>query len=101
MKSLLPVLVVFFATSCSVSSNTGPYTGVIRINANAEVALIEEPSTIGGACEGWNAIEIRRPGAAGTGRSNDICWELDGDNIIVTDRTGAQWKPMPTRIWSD
>lgn len=76
------------------------YTGRFRIDAGTEYAALEYSSSIGGACEGWKTLQIRRPGT-NSGMENVICWKREGDDITVTDRAGAQRHSGPALLWTD
>jgi hypothetical protein len=97
----LMFLCAALCTGCSAQSSSAPYTGRLRIDSGTEYAALEIPSSIGGACAGWNTVEIRKPGMAGTGMTDLVCWKREGDNITLSDRTGAQRKSGPASIWSD
>ncbi|MDX3774183.1 hypothetical protein QE250_08670 [Chromatiaceae bacterium AAb-1] len=97
----LSLSLLLACTACSPQESRPTYTGLLKIDAGTEYAALETPSSIGGACDGWNTVEIRKPSQPGTGISNLICWKREGDNITVTDLTGAQRKSGPAAIWSD
>lgn len=61
-----------------------PYTGIMRLKDGTEFAALEMPTSFGGACKGWNRLEIRGYKAGtGTGTSTVACWKSEGENIIV------------------
>ena len=93
--------VVAACSACSPQTSTPTYTGVLKIDAGTEYAALETPSSIGGACDGWNTVEIRKPGVPGSGMTNIVCWRREGDNITLSDKTGAQRKSGPAAIWSN
>jgi hypothetical protein len=95
------VLFLFLSAGCSVQQSTPIYTGIIKLDEGTEYAALDEPSHIGGKCEGWQAVEIRQPGMAGAGMTNLVCWKREGDIITISDRTGSQQKSGPASIWSD
>jgi hypothetical protein len=97
----LPILFTLACTACSPQESTKAYTGILKIDAGTEYAALESPSNIGGACSGWNTVEIRKPGQPGTGMTNIVCWKREGDNITLNDRAGSQQKSGPASIWSD
>lgn len=101
MKSKTIALLALACVSCSSQHSNPAYTGRLKIDSGTEYAALEVPSSIGGACEGWNTVEIRKPGMAGTGISDLVCWKREGDNITLSDRTGTQRKSGPASIWSD
>jgi len=100
-KNVLPIAIALSCIACSPQQSNPTYTGLLKIDAGTEYAALETPSSIGGACDGWNTLEIRKPGQAGTGMSNLLCWKREGENIVLTDRTGAQRKSGAAAIWSD
>lgn len=77
------------------------YTGRFKVDAGTEYVALEIPSSIGGACTGWNAVAIRRPGETSGGLMNVICWKRDGGNIVITARDGKRQTPGPASAWSD
>ena len=85
---------------CNPSSEQS-YTGRLRIDSGTEYAALEEPSPIGGACSGWNALEIRRPGQPGSGTVNVVGWRREGTDIALTSRDGSQRSSGPAAIWRD
>jgi hypothetical protein len=95
--AVLSVLVVSMA---SCTEKKAEYTGRLRIDAGTEYAAVEYSSSIGGACEGWKALQIRKPGS-NSGLENIICWKREGDDITVTDRTGTQRTSGPVSLWTD
>jgi len=95
------VAVMLLCAGCSAQQSAPTYTGLLKIDAGTEYAALDVPSTIGGACEGWNTVEIRKPGMPGTGMTDVVCWKREGDNITLSDRTGSQRKSGPANIWSD
>jgi hypothetical protein len=100
-KIALPVVLALSCAACSPQQSSSTYTGLLKIDAGTEYAALETPSSIGGACDGWNSVEIRKPGQPDTGMRNILCWKREGDNITLTDRTGAQRKSGPAAIWID
>lgn len=103
---ILAILVVVAAAGCSRSpststTGTAAYTGRLRIDAGTEYVALDVPSPIGGACEGWNTVQIRKPGISGSGMTNIICWKRSGDMITITDRGGTAQKSGPASVWSD
>lgn len=101
LKIVLPAALALSCIACSPQQRSPTYTGLLKIDAGTEYAALETPSSIGGACEGWNTLEIRKPNQPGTGMSNLLCWKREGDNITLTDRTGTQRKSGTAAIWSD
>lgn len=101
MEKLLIVLVCVVFVACTPQENGAPYTGRLKIDAGTEYAALDSPSRIGGACDGWNAVEIRRPGMAGTGMVDIICWKRQGDSIAITDRTGSHHPSGSASLWVD
>lgn len=100
-KPFFLALLAIGPIACSPHQRSQPYTGVLKIDAGTEYAAIEAPSAIGGACEGWNTIEIRKPGQVGTAMTNIVCWKREGENITLNDQSGALRKSGPASIWSD
>lgn len=77
-----------------------PYTGRLDTGKGLVFVAREEPSTIGGQCEGWNLLEMTR--GDGTGSMDDLlCWKREGDAITLQDRTGGQRKSGPAAVWYD
>lgn len=91
-------LLVLFLSACAQKSSE--YTGKLRIDAGTEYVALEYPSSIGGACEGWNALQIREPGNSG-GMENIVCWKREGDNITVTDGAGVKRTTGSAALWAD
>jgi hypothetical protein len=92
------VVLALCAASCS---NSGPtYTGVLRVDDRTEYAALETPSMIGGACTGWNTVEIRKRDG-GDGLANVVCWKREGDQIAITDASGARKESGPASAWAD
>ena len=103
-KSLIAVSMTaatLLMTACSPESASKPYTGRFKVDAGTEYVALDAPSTIGGACTGWNAVSIRKPGQAAGGMDNVICWKRDGDTIIVTSKDGSRQTSAPAAAWSD
>lgn len=99
LKALAATALLYVA--CSPQQSDTAYTGRLSIDVGTEYAALDAPSTIGGECEGWNTVEIRKPGMPGTGMTDIVCWKREGDNITLSDRTGAQRKSGPASIWSN
>ncbi len=87
--------------ACSQEPSAEPYTGRFKIDAGTEYVALDAPSTIGGACTGWNTVSIRKPGQSVGGMDNVICWKRDGDSITITARDGNRQTPGPAAAWSD
>lgn len=100
-KIILPIAFALSCAACSQQQSNPTYTGLLKIDAGTEYAALETPSSIGGACHGWNTLEIRKPNQPGTGMSDLLCWKRESDNITLTDRAGTQRKSGPIAIWSD
>lgn len=98
-------LVVAFLAFGAIVGESGTagkkYTGKFRVDSGTEYVTVDTPSSIGGACEGWNTLSIRKPGEYGTGLTNLLCWKRIGDDIVLTDRTGAQKTSGPAKLWYD
>jgi hypothetical protein len=101
MRILILILISVTSIGCSQQQSDLNYTGILKIDAGTEYAAIDTPSTIGGGCTGWNTIEIRKPGMAGTGMSEVICWKRNGDQIIVTDSKSGTQTSGPAKLWSN
>src|SRR5690242_18511909 len=78
-----------------------PYTGKLRIDAGTEYQMVDEPSSIGGACSGWNVVSVQKPGDPSSGMRDLLCWKRDGDNITVSDQTGLHQNTSPARLLTD
>ena len=100
-KIIAPIALALSCVACSPQQGNRAYTGILKIDAGTEYAALEIPSSIGGACEGWNTMEIRKPSEPSSGISNLLCWKREGDNITVTDQTGTQLKSGTAAIWTD
>jgi hypothetical protein len=98
MKAVIVGLLFLSLAACE--QKKPEYTGRFKIDAGTEYAALEYSSSIGGACEGWNALQIRKPGTS-SGMENVICWKREGENITVTDKTGAQRHSGPAALWTD
>lgn len=103
MRNRVMVSIVVLTAGCSPGPDTSTftYTGRLSIDSGTEYAALEVPSSIGGACDGWNTVEIRNPGMPGTGMTNVVCWKRNGDDITITDRIGTQQQSGPASNWSD
>lgn len=77
------------------------FTGKFRVDSGTEYVTLDAPSSIGGACDGWSALSIQKNGDSGTGLTNILCWTRIGDEIVLTDRSGAQKTSGPAKLWSD
>uniref|UniRef100_UPI003341F2BC hypothetical protein n=1 Tax=Castellaniella defragrans TaxID=75697 RepID=UPI003341F2BC len=95
----------FASTSSDGSRPSSPsvqkYTGALRINSDMEYVALDQPSTIGGACDGWNAIAVQKPGMPATATTNTLCWKLENGGMAVTDKDGKQKTIGPISAWSD
>jgi len=89
------------AVVSSASRNTARYTGVMRIDSGTEYVALNEPSSIGGGCDGWNAVAIQKPGAPSTAMKGLICWKLIDGKMAITDKFGSQRTAGPVSAWSD
>lgn len=98
-KAILALAVL--SAGCSPHQNDTSYTGRFRVDAGAEYVALDVPSSIGGACEGWRTVEIRKPGMPGTDMTNIVCWKRSGDMITLSDHIGLQQKSGPASLWSD
>lgn len=87
-----------FLVACS--PKTPHYTGKFKIDAETEYVALNHSSSIGGACEGWSALEIRKTGAS-SGLDNVVCWMRDGENIAITGQDGSQKTSGPSSMWID
>ena len=85
--------------TASASYGEVRYTGKMRIDSGTEYVALEEPSYIGGACDGWNAVEIREPGAT-RGMRSQLCWRREGGMIAVATKAGAP-QSSHASLWSD
>lgn len=101
MRIITTLVLGILCSSCSVQESEKAYTGVFKIDAGTEYAAFDVPSTIGGACTGWNAIEIRKPGMPGTGMTNVVCWKRTGNMIAISSSIGSSQAPAPANLWSD
>jgi len=86
---------------CSDQPGSKPYTGRFKIDAGTEYVALDTPSTIGGACTGWSAVEIRKPGQSAGAIQNIICWKREGDNLIITSGDGKRHTSGPAALWTD
>ena len=93
--------VALVLSACSQESASKPYTGRFKVDAGTEYVALDTPSSIGGACAGWSAVSIRKPGNSAGGLDNVICWKRDGDTIIITSKDGSRQTPAPAAAWSD
>lgn len=103
-KSLIAASITSAAllmVACSQEPASKPYTGRFKVDAGTEYVALDTPSSIGGACTGWNTVSIRKPGLSAGGVDNVICWKREGDNIIITARDGNRQTPGPAAAWSD
>lgn len=57
--------------------------GVLRIDAGTEYVFRSIPSTVGGACKGWNTVSIQRPGQPTTAMNNLMCWKERSGNLYT------------------
>ena len=60
MVRTLTISLLLACTACSPQQGSATYTGRLKIDAGTEYAALEVPSSIGGACDGWNTVEIRK-----------------------------------------
>lgn len=97
--SIIPLLLL--CTACSPPQSSKPYTGRLKIDSGTEYAALESPSSIGGACQGWNTLEIRKPNQPGIGIRNLLCWKREGSNIAVTDHSGKMGMSGIATVWTD
>lgn len=86
---------------CSDQPSSKPYTGRFKIDAGTEYVALDIPSIIGGACTGWSAVEIRKPGQSSGAIQNIICWKREGDNITITSSDGKRRTTGPAALWTD
>lgn len=82
-------------------SRPAPYTGRLKIDHGTEYVLEESPSTVGGACSGWNTLSLQKPGQPSTGMRELLCWRLVGDTVEVTSRDGQQTPPAKRSVFTD
>lgn len=96
------IIAAALLTAASQQIFASEYTGRFRIDHGTEYVALEEPSQIGGACSGWKAVEIRDPNnRSGWSTKKVICWKHDGENIVITGKTGEKKTPGPAKLWKD
>lgn len=101
---VIGLIVMFFAIGFFVPDshdNNRRYTGIFRIGDGTEYIAKQEPSNIGGACDGWNAIAVQRIGLPSTAITNLLCWKLEDGKIAVTSESGVQKTIAPISAWGD
>lgn len=96
--------VLLALAGCSQPNTNAPqadaaYTGRLRIDAGTTYVALEEPSPIGGACAGWNAVEIT--GGSSPGMKDVVCWRREGDQITLNDAGGSRRQSGPATIWNN
>lgn len=101
MKILLAAAACLMAAGCSPQPSSKPYTGRFKIDAGTEYAALDSPSSIGGACAGWNMLEVRKPGQGSGGLRDIVCWKREGENITLTSRDGKRHTSGPAALWTD
>lgn len=89
------------ATGCSPELVSKPYSGRFKVDSETVYVALETLSPIGGACSGWNTVEIRKEGQASGGNANVVCWRRNSDDIDLTGRDGKQQTSAPAAAWSD
>lgn len=90
MRLITILILVALSFGCSVQESEKAYTGAFKIDADAgtEYAALSVPSTLGGACRGWSAVEVQKLGMPGTGMRNLLCSKRTGDRIAISNSTG-------------
>lgn len=105
---ILASLVALVLTACSGGGTTAgephvpgkPYTGRMDTGRGLVFIAREEPSTIGGACDGWNRLELAKPD--GSESMDDLlCWKREGNDITLQDKSGGQRQSGPAAVWYD
>ena len=89
------------ATGCSPEPASKPYTGRFKVDSETVYVALDTPSSIGGACSGWNTVEIRKAGQPSGGVANVVCWKRNGADITLTGRDGKQQTSALAAAWSD
>lgn len=100
-KVLIAAAALALLTSCSPESASKPYTGRFKVDSETVYVALDTPSSIGGACAGWNTVEIRKAGQTSGGIANVVCWKRNGADITLTGRDGKQQTSAPAAAWSD
>lgn len=98
IAAALPALLI---TGCSQEPSSKPYTGRFKVDSETVYVALDAPSSIGGACSGWNTVEIRKTGQASGAVANVVCWKRNGTDITLTGRDGKQQTSAPAAAWSD
>ncbi len=77
------------------------YTGVLRVNPGIEYVLADVESPIGGQCNGWKAVLVRKPGDDLGGMRNLMCWRRVGNKIEVNTQNGVGRRTDPMEYFKD
>ncbi|WJI14938.1 hypothetical protein MWN52_15105 [Pseudoxanthomonas winnipegensis] len=77
-----------------------PYTGRLRVDSGTMFVLRDQPTSLGGACAGWNTVSMERPDGSDA-MTNLMCWRRDGDTITVTTEKGDMRKTHPASMLTD
>ena len=65
--------------------------GVLPIDAGTEYVFLDRPTTVGGACAGWKAVSIQKPGVPGSGMFGVMCWKESNGRLLTA--TAAKVSP--------
>ncbi|SEK11207.1 hypothetical protein SAMN05216567_11054 [Variovorax sp. OK605] len=57
--------------------------GVLPIDAGTEYVFLDRPTTLGGACKGWKAVSIQKPGELGSGMMAIMCWKESNGQLLT------------------
>jgi|GEM_PF-2225446 len=68
----------------------GGVEGRLSVDSGTEYVFYRRPSSIGGACAGWNEVSVQRAGSAAGGMSNLMCWKIVGGELHTQTQAGGQ-----------
>lgn len=89
------------ASACTGEQPLPPgVRGVTHVDAGTDYVYLNKPTSISGACSGWNTVLIAKRGDRATGRTWEMCWKEDGGTLRVTTEKGdsPQSAPIDTML---
>lgn len=92
------ILIALGVTGCDTTATQDSFSGVRSMNERTQYQLANEPSTLGGGCQGWSRVMMRQ--AEGAWEGSARCWKREGDQVLLGDPAGNEQR-YPASEWAE